>query len=92
MHGRPAWTTLHQHPNPRLYLKNKGKKKSPLERGQSRRRRDRGVSDEPTELTDRTDKILFIDARENGYMKDRVLRDFKEEEIKENLAGLGYDV
>ncbi len=32
---------------------------------------------------DRSGKILFIDARENGYMKDRVLRDFKPEEIKE---------
>ena len=63
--------------------KNKGKKKSPLERGQSRQRRDRGVSGEATELTNRQNKILFIDAREKGYMKDRVLRDFKEEEIKE---------
>jgi type I restriction enzyme M protein len=32
---------------------------------------------------DRTGKVLFIDAREKGYMKDRVLRDFKPEEIKE---------
>ncbi|MTI88830.1 MAG: type I restriction-modification system subunit M [Balneolaceae bacterium] len=32
---------------------------------------------------DRSGKVLFIDAREKGYMKDRVLRDFKEEEIKE---------
>ena len=32
---------------------------------------------------DRTGKVLFIDAREKGYMKDRVLRDFKTEEIKE---------
>ena len=32
---------------------------------------------------DRSDKILFIDAREKGYMKDRVLRDFKSEEIQE---------
>jgi len=31
----------------------------------------------------RQGKVLFIDAREKGYMKDRVLRDFKEEEIKE---------
>src|SRR5699024_9869571 len=31
----------------------------------------------------RAGKVLFIDAREKGYMKDRVLRDFKEEEIKE---------
>lgn len=35
---------------------------------------------------DRTGKVLFIDAREKGYMKDRVLRDFKLEEIKE-IAG-----
>lgn len=32
---------------------------------------------------DRSGKVLFIDAREKGYMKDRVLRDFKTEEIKE---------
>jgi type I restriction enzyme M protein len=32
---------------------------------------------------DRSGKVLFIDAREKGYMKDRVLRDFKPEEIKE---------
>lgn len=32
---------------------------------------------------DRTDKVLFIDAREKGYMRDRVLRDFKPEEIQE---------
>jgi len=32
---------------------------------------------------ERSGKVLFIDAREKGYMKDRVLRDFKEEEIKE---------
>lgn len=31
----------------------------------------------------REGKVLFIDAREKGYMKDRVLRDFKEEEINE---------
>src|SRR5699024_7163373 len=31
----------------------------------------------------RAGKVLFIDAREKGYMKDRVLRDFKEEEINE---------
>jgi len=31
----------------------------------------------------RTGKVLFIDAREKGYMKDRVLRDFKPDEIKE---------
>ena len=34
---------------------------------------------------DRTGKTLFIDAREIGYMKDRVLRDFKDEDIK-NIA------
>ncbi|MFD2532538.1 class I SAM-dependent DNA methyltransferase [Gracilimonas halophila] len=32
---------------------------------------------------DRSGKVLFIDAREKGYMKDRVLRDFKPEEIKD---------
>lgn len=31
--------------------------------------------------TDRRDKVLFIDARSLGYMKDRVLRDFKQEDI-----------
>ncbi|NWH04117.1 type I restriction-modification system subunit M [Desulfobacter latus] len=30
---------------------------------------------------DRSGKVLFIDARNLGYMKDRVLRDFKKEDI-----------
>ena len=33
-------------------------------------------------LADRTGKVLFIDARNLGYMKDRVLRDFKPEDIQ----------
>ncbi len=32
-------------------------------------------------LADRSGKVLFIDARNLGYMKDRVLRDFKAEDI-----------
>jgi len=32
-------------------------------------------------LADRSGKVLFIDARNLGYMKDRVLRDFKPEDI-----------
>jgi len=32
-------------------------------------------------LSDRSGKILFIDARNMGYMKDRVLRDFKQEDL-----------
>lgn len=32
---------------------------------------------------DRSGKTLFIDAREKGYMKDRVLRDFTEDDIAE---------
>ena len=32
---------------------------------------------------DRSGEILFIDARKLGYMKDRVLRDFKPEDIRE---------
>lgn len=35
---------------------------------------------------DRSGKVLFIDARNLGYMKDRVLRDFKPEDIKK-VAG-----
>jgi type I restriction enzyme M protein len=31
--------------------------------------------------TDRSGKVLFIDARNLGYMKDRVLRDFKPKDI-----------
>ena len=31
---------------------------------------------------DRSGKVLFIDARNLGYMKDRVLRDFKKEDIE----------
>jgi len=33
-------------------------------------------------LADRSGKVLFIDARNLGYMKDRVLRDFKPEDIQ----------
>jgi type I restriction enzyme M protein len=36
---------------------------------------------------DRSGKVLFIDARNMGYMKDRVLRDFKQEDI-EKIAGV----
>lgn len=32
-------------------------------------------------MADRTGKVLFIDARNLGYMKDRVLRDFTPEDI-----------
>lgn len=32
---------------------------------------------------DRSGEVLFIDAREKGYMKDRVLRDFTEEDIQD---------
>ena len=31
---------------------------------------------------DRSGEVLFIDARNTGYMKDRVLRDFKPEDIR----------
>ena len=57
--------------------KDKKAKKSPLERGF------RGVSDGETSFDDRTGKVLFIDAREKGYMRDRVLRDFEASEIQE---------
>ncbi len=35
---------------------------------------------------DRSGEVLFIDARNLGYMKDRVLRDFKKEDI-DKIAG-----
>lgn len=35
---------------------------------------------------DRSGEVLFIDARNLGYMKDRVLRDFKKEDL-ERIAG-----
>ncbi|ALC16377.1 type I restriction-modification system, DNA methylase subunit [Desulfuromonas soudanensis] len=38
-------------------------------------------------LADRSGKVLFIDARNLGYMKDRVLRDFKSEDIQ-RVAGV----
>lgn len=38
-------------------------------------------------LSDRSGKVLFIDARNLGYMKDRVLRDFKVEDIAK-IAGV----
>jgi type I restriction enzyme M protein len=37
-------------------------------------------------LADRSGKVLFVDARNLGYMKDRVLRDFKAEDI-DKIAG-----
>jgi type I restriction enzyme M protein len=39
------------------------------------------------DLADRSGKVLFIDARNLGYMKDRVLRDFKPEDIAK-VAGV----
>lgn len=33
------------------------------------------------QLTDRRNKVLFIDARNLGYMKDRVLRDFTQDDL-----------
>lgn len=35
----------------------------------------------------RSNKVLFIDAREKGYMKDRVLRDFTQEDIND-ISGI----
>lgn len=43
--------------------------------------RGRGVGGEGTKR-DRRDEILFIDARNLGYMKDRVLRDFTPDDIR----------
>ena len=37
-------------------------------------------------LRDRSGEVLFIDARNMGYMKDRVLRDFNKEDI-DKIAG-----
>ncbi|MDF1579912.1 MAG: N-6 DNA methylase [Desulfuromonadales bacterium] len=48
-----------------------GEVTSPSGRGQERVNR----------LRDRRGEVLFIDARNLGYMKDRVLRDFKPEDI-----------
>ncbi len=49
-------------------------------------------------LRDRSGEVLFIDARNLGYMKDRVLRDFKDEDIRKIAdtfqnwkAGEGYE-
>lgn len=38
-------------------------------------------------VRDRSGEVLFIDARKMGYMKDRVLRDFKRKDI-EKIAGV----
>ncbi len=38
--------------------------------------------DEGSAFRDRRGEVLFIDARQIGYMKDRVLRDFSEEDIR----------
>lgn len=49
-------------------------------------------------LADRSGKVLFIDARNLGYMKDRVLRDFRFEDIQKIVGafhawqqGKGYE-
>ncbi|MDY0208108.1 MAG: N-6 DNA methylase, partial [Pseudomonas sp.] len=34
-------------------------------------------------LRDRSGEVLFIDARQLGYMKDRVLRDFSDDDLKQ---------
>jgi type I restriction enzyme M protein len=41
-----------------------------------------GINKNGITLRDRSKEILFIDARDLGYMKDRVLRDFKDEDIR----------
>jgi len=41
-----------------------------------------GINKNGKTLRDRSQEILFIDARDLGYMKDRVLRDFKETDIR----------
>jgi len=41
-----------------------------------------GINKNGTTLRNRSREVLFIDARDLGYMKDRVLRDFKEEDIR----------
>lgn len=35
------------------------------------------------QLRDRSGEVLFIDARQLGYMKDRVLRDFSDDDLKQ---------
>jgi len=42
--------------------------------------KDKGAKDSKR---DRRDEVLFIDARNLGYMKDRVLRDFKDEDTRQ---------
>lgn len=44
------------------------------------------VSASGRQLTDRRGKILFIDARNLGYMKDRVLRDFTQADLDQVTA------
>ena len=41
-----------------------------------------GINKNGTTLRNRSREVLFIDARDLGYMKDRVLRDFKEKDIR----------
>lgn len=41
------------------------------------------TKDAPNGKANRKGKVLFIDAREKGYMKDRVLRDFTDADIQE---------
>lgn len=44
------------------------------------------VSASGRQLTDRRGKVLFIDARNLGYMKDRVLRDFTQTDLDQVTA------
>lgn len=78
--GKKASPLVEHKRNPDAFV---GERGQPSRNADRQIRSGRGVSDEASELTNRQNKILFIDAREKGYMKDRVLRDFKEEEIKE---------
>jgi len=41
-----------------------------------------GINKNGNTLRDRSQEVLFIDGRNLGYMKDRVLRDFKETDIR----------
>ncbi len=53
----------------------------------TKNKQERGTSN--SAKRNRKGEFLFIDARQKGYLKDRVLRDFRQEDIH-NIAGAFY--
>ena len=74
MHGSPARAVVYQYPDPGMYLVFDEEQKQGGHCGL------RPAITKP--LRDRSGEVLFIDARNLGYMKGRVLRDFAPEDVE----------